>query len=51
VPCTSLRTELAPVAPTAADDDDEQAERQVDGDDLTDAVEAGAGAKDPSANK
>src|SRR6266436_157383 len=33
---------LAPVAPTGADDDDEQPERQIDGDDLADAVEAGA---------
>jgi hypothetical protein len=31
--------ELAPVAPTAADDDNEQAEWQVDRDDLADAVE------------
>src|SRR5260221_8785726 len=30
--------------PTGADDDHEQAERQVYGDDLADAVEAGAGA-------
>src|SRR5438128_4653612 len=37
--------ELAPIAPTAADDDDEQAERQVDSDDLADAVEGGAGAR------
>ncbi len=36
---------LAPVAPTAVDDNDEHAERQVDGDDLADAVEAGAGAR------
>jgi hypothetical protein len=42
---SSSPTELAPVAPTGADDDDEQAERQVDGDDLADAVEAGAGAR------
>src|SRR5436189_5335275 len=32
---------VSPVAPTAADDNDEQAERQVDGDDLADAVEIG----------
>ena len=36
---------LAPVAPTAADADDEQAERQVDSDDLVDAVEGGAGTR------
>jgi hypothetical protein len=36
---------LAPVAPTAADDDYDQAERQVDTNDLPDAVEAGAGAR------
>ena len=42
---SSPTEELAPVAPTGADDDDEQAERQVDGDDLADAVEAGAGAR------
>jgi hypothetical protein len=35
--------ELAPEAPTGADEDDDQAERQVDADDLADAVEAGAG--------
>ena len=38
---SSPTEELALVAPTGADDDDEQAERQVDGDDLADAVEAG----------
>jgi hypothetical protein len=42
---SSPTEELAPVAPTGADDDDEQAERQVDSDDLADAVEAGAGAR------
>src|SRR5262249_43777321 len=42
---SSPTEELAPVAPTGADDDDEQAERQVDGDDLADAVEAGAGVR------
>ena len=40
-----MTEELAPVAPTAADDNDEQAERQVDGGHLADAVEAGAGAR------
>src|SRR5258708_5310359 len=39
---SSPTEELAPVAPTGADDDDEQPERQADGDDLADAVEAGA---------
>ena len=42
---SSPTEELALVAPTGADDDDEQAEWQVDGDDLADAVEAGAGAR------
>jgi hypothetical protein len=42
---SSLTEELAPVAPTGADDDDEQAERQIDGDDLADPVEAGASAR------
>src|SRR5262249_34563721 len=37
--------ELAPEAPTGADEDDDQAERQVDADDLADAVEANAGAR------
>src|SRR5260370_27119325 len=36
---------IAPVAPTGADDHDEQAERQVDSDDLADAVGAGARAR------
>src|SRR5215831_5470004 len=38
------RSELAPEAPTGADENDDQAEGQVDADDLADAVEAGAGA-------
>ena len=36
---------LAPVAPTTADDDYDQAERQIDTNDLPDAVEAGASAR------
>jgi hypothetical protein len=43
--CVSLMRPFSPVAPTAADGDDEQAEWQVDGDDLADAVEAGAGTR------
>ena len=35
-------SESAPIPPARADDDDEQAERQVDRDDLADAVEVGA---------
>jgi hypothetical protein len=41
---TAVRLELPPIAPTAADHDDEQPERQVDSDDLADVVEGGAGA-------
>src|SRR6476646_2882193 len=40
-----LAFRLAPIAPTAADDYDEQAKRQVDSDDLANAVEGGAGAR------
>ncbi len=35
--------ELSPVAPTSADDDNDQTQRQVDRDDLADRVEMGAG--------
>src|SRR6187200_174837 len=39
------RLASAPVAPTRADHDHDQAEREVDGDDVADAVETPAGAR------